>query len=848
MLQTVLAARAAEHEQEQSVLGFGGERVSPVYVPTSGVVPGERTSFAQALRSVERSHLEALEDLRIERDDLARQLKLLIAQSAVREREAASTSHDSDDDDDGEEVVVLTHGSLGQKSVQIRSSVKKIEADKDSDVVSGDTVVSETVTASDPSHNSGSRRMPNRLPTNASMVSTSSQRVKFIGAFMVRREWRIEDDYVMRMQRRGEWNLAAAAASIRVSFDLGPIMQSSGNDAWIFFSPDPPWTFVPIMHPFSGPRLYWNLPCIMLICYDIFFVPLESSFDVPFHISFRIVDWFITLFWTADLLFSFFSGYYNGRTLEMRPSMVWKHYATTWLWLDLVVVSTEWASRYNESVVGGFAFLRFSRALRFVRFIKLVRIFKFNQALRVLEDQFNSNVLLILSRLGKLLITLSVFAHLVACAWYGLGRNAWDNNGWETYYADEIQASNGYVPSVGSWESLFFWYFASARWTLAQINGRTDQDSRRNMTELMFTCLVSGGLAIIFMAVFVSAITTTMLEVSELNRKRNERLLLLNEYIDQYSISQSLKYRLKSTAQTWKEAKTMQWEVEARVLATLPRALQEDVKYETRKVTAVGHPMLYYFSVHYHRLLRHISHAVLKPLTGLGEEVIFDVGDACTRMLFVHSGATLYTVMDGVGEMQNAAGTFIASSGRHMAQDDQRISRVLRDHMAESIRNTRDDSSFRESSNHISRTSWSPRRHLPSTSGVIQMAERITDRGKNSDVPLPEVTHKSRSTRISEAALWLGTWENRGRLVAVDDCCFLAMEGSDLAQVLCQYKSPHAMAVLYARSFANEAARRSNLSDVTSIRFIWSTHEDMDSEETVNLGDIMISDTAEDSG
>ena len=109
---------------------------------------------------------------------------------------------------------------------------------------------------------------------------------------MVRREWRTEDDYVMRMQRRGEWNLAAAAASIRVSFDLGPIMKSSGNDAWIFFSPDPPWTFVPIMHPFSGPRLYWNLPCIMLICYDIFFVPLESSFDVPFHISFRIVDWF----------------------------------------------------------------------------------------------------------------------------------------------------------------------------------------------------------------------------------------------------------------------------------------------------------------------------------------------------------------------------------------------------------------------------------------------------------------------------------------------------------------------------------------------------------------------------
>ena len=59
---------------------------------------------------------------------------------------------------------------------------------------------------------------------------------------------------------------------------------------------------------------------------------------------------------------------------------------------------------------------------------------------------------------------------------------------------------------------------------------------------------------------------------------------------------------------------------------------------------------------------RHVSYPVLKSITGLGEEVKFDTGDACTRMLFMHNAATLHTVTNDAGEeMQTAACSFIAA-------------------------------------------------------------------------------------------------------------------------------------------------------------------------------------------
>ena len=44
--------------------------------------------------------------------------------------------------------------------------------------------------------------------------------------------------------------------------------------------------------------------------------------------------------------------------------------------------------------------------------------------------------------------------------------------------------------------------------------------------------------------------------------------------------------------------------------------------------------------------LPHISYAVVNPFTGLEEELIFEMGDAYTRMLFVHGGARSRTIQE----------------------------------------------------------------------------------------------------------------------------------------------------------------------------------------------------------
>merc|ERR1739848_116534 len=110
--------------------------------------------------------------------------------------------------------------------------------------------------------------------------------------------------------------------------------------------------------------------------------------------------------------------------------------------------------------------------------------------------------------LVKLTAMLGIVLHVITCGWYAIGNFGVD--GWTGYYAPNIEGSR----------DLVFWYFASCRWTLAQINGRTDTDERRTRLELGYTCIVAISFAVIFMALFTSAITTTMMQLSnEANNK-----------------------------------------------------------------------------------------------------------------------------------------------------------------------------------------------------------------------------------------------------------------------------------------------------------------------------------------
>jgi len=789
--------------------------------------------FERALRRVEKAHLESLEAVRSERDSLARQLLTV-----------DRTPSDSEE--------MITFG-------QAKSATPAFEP-----VFEDEGSSTGTVDQLSPKIQYSAQTPSSEHLQRLTEFTKTTEGEKFL----VGQVWVADDVVLEKVKKTGTWNrnyIQPTHAS-KVDVDCARVgaaeISKSRGSWWVEPPPDVAFHWFPLMHPYALPRVCWNLPCIALICYDIAYMPVNASFDVPHFLLFSIMDWFIALFWTADLVFNFFTSFVNGKAVETEPLIAWKKYATTWMVPDIVVVITEWTSRVSEASFS-ITFVRFTRALRFIRFIKILRVRKFSRALRALEDQFHSNIFLIVARLLKLCTILAVTAHIVACTWYGIGRNARHANGWVTYYTELMETDASYIPVTESWEGLVFWYFASARWTLAQINGRTDQNTRRNTGELVFTCLVSGGVAVIFMAVFVGSITTTMLEASALAKQRSARLQLVNEYLEARSISPTLKYRLKMITMTWKSEKDLAWETERRVLASLPKQLQQDLQWETRGATVSGHPLLSLFSSKNPRVLRHICYAVMQPVTAMMDEVVFDVGDACSRMLFVQDGATLFSAPTQAG-LNASSGTevdqmekvtYIAAQGRRIADDEQRIAQALKDRFLELMWN---------SGSHVTRydgrgnnipffDSVGP--SMPTIHALLKGdTGRESGRSVNSK-PLPLEVDSTRdflprSTRISEPALWMAHWVNQGRLAAIDDTCFLSLEASELGDVLINYPKPRALAVMYAQAYVAEASVRRPFNDVTSLRFFWSkANDDLEDppDTVISLDNIVISQACEDS-
>ena len=50
------------------------------------------------------------------------------------------------------------------------------------------------------------------------------------------------------------------------------------------------------------------------------------------------------MYWTLDILISFFTGFYRDGLIEMRPVKAATQYARTWLLFDAILAGVDWAT------------------------------------------------------------------------------------------------------------------------------------------------------------------------------------------------------------------------------------------------------------------------------------------------------------------------------------------------------------------------------------------------------------------------------------------------------------------------------------------------------------------------
>lgn len=493
-------------------------------------------------------------------------------------------------------------------------------------------------------------------------------------------------------------------------------------------------------------HLIWTLPAIGFVAYDTVTVPLQAFhafIDGGFGVW--VFELCIAIYWTLDIAVSFRTGFFRGTVLEMHPRMVAKKYMKTWCAFDVVLMLMEWITQFVSSYAS-VSVVRVTRVLRYVRVARLLRLIKIPMLWKLIEDQISTNLQhLIFSAIETVLIFL-VLLHAVTCAWYAIG--AASPNGWTSY--DKAAREDN---------TLFFWYFASSRWVLAQINGRTDMNDQRNMQERFFTCVVAIVFAVIFMSIFLSSMTATILQFSDLSQKRSEARRKMNEYLQHHRVPLSLvasvkRQMLANTAITILRENA---EREQQVLAQLPEHLQFDLLYEIRAPVLVRHAFLRELDLAFPRVVRRICLAAVRPAIAHHDQDVFHVGDPCSRMIFVDKGQMVYSQRDTVSIEPSCDFSFPAAPVRPTSMQS-----------TETTRSTK----------------------------ICKMQKAASaDNGQDSEWKVYT------GMWLSEAALWV-EWENQGRLVASEDSLLMALDSGDLAHTLLAYRDAYALSAIYARRFS----------------------------------------------
>jgi hypothetical protein len=431
--------------------------------------------------------------------------------------------------------------------------------------------------------------------------------------------------------------------------------------------------------------------------------------------------------------------------------------------------------------------LRTTRIIKVVRLVKLVRVAKMRDVMRDFAASIKSNLAYLLLRIVSLTALLCLVTHLISCLWYVVGESAPD--GWTSYDSkirgdlmDGEGASSspreGVAYTVGG--DFGFWYMASARWVVSQLNGRTDMDERRNMRERCFTVIIGVLLSVVGQATFIALITRSMIDLSNLFKAQNARRRMLNEYLCRYVISTGVDRSVKKYVREYKDA-AAEAEVELTVLACLPRQLQAELIVEVRKPFLTQHPLFSTFANVFDKTHRELCTKVVRPVYAVRDEIVFEEDDICSRMLQLEEGQLSY----GSSEALDSK----AENDAKMANENEAFCNFDVGGIAGKSSSSFGPSFTRDFS-------------ISSEKSRVNEVESFGQLVENGQF-------------VSEAALWV-SWSNQGTLLAEGNCRLLEVQSEVLAEMLKTHRSVLTLTVAYARRFRQALADEEILSDILS--------------------------------
>ncbi|CAE6961578.1 HCN4 [Symbiodinium natans] len=282
---------------------------------------------------------------------------------------------------------------------------------------------------------------------------------------------------------------------------------------------------IPVVKPNDKFRVVWDIMGISLIVMDAFLLPASIAWDLdvtpfPRKISFgsRVLQVFAAVamfFWPVDIVINFNTGIYVGAVLETRRAVIARRYICSWFPFDMTVVTLDFVlalSTSSEEMGGAlqsFRSARFLRVFRSLRIIRLLKAGKINVVLENLLISMGRQWLILAFTVGRMLMTIMIVLHILACSWFGLGEavSTWGQKSWIEWA--EISDLDGQTQ-----------YIHAMQWILlppapAPLSADSAIERLATIMTVVVTVLVIGT--------SLSVLTGTLQEIRQVNNERSRK-------------------------------------------------------------------------------------------------------------------------------------------------------------------------------------------------------------------------------------------------------------------------------------------------------------------------------------
>eukprot|EP00438_Fugacium_kawagutii_P027841 Skav201814 [mRNA] locus=scaffold1071:292659:294698:+ [translate_table: standard] len=390
-----------------------------------------------------------------------------------------------------------------------------------------------------------------------------------------------------------------------------------------------------VLHPGGSFRTAWNLSMALCVLYDLMVIPLHA-FDVPPSVVLDMFDWMIQIFWNLDLFISFITGYYDEGTLVFSLRKIAWHYAKTWFFFDVALLSMDWAFRIIEwSNPAGMESIMWSRSLRMLRFLRLMRMLRMVKLRRineVFQEFFHSQTATLYYSLFSSLIHLCILNHLIACAWFAASHMSSEN--WVTVLGIENS-------------SMEYQYLTCMNWAFAQLGVGSSPALATNVPEMAY-CIVIAFRSLITSSTLISTVSNLMAGLSKIKEDENTEFRLLRAYMAQNHIEPQLAQKITQFLQYQytlrQEARSADMEVP--LLEMLSPQLQGELQFARSRRDLCKLQVLNELLETADRQVVHILHRVaqdaVKNLVVAAADVIFLAGNPAPSAFLKLSGELTY--------------------------------------------------------------------------------------------------------------------------------------------------------------------------------------------------------------